>query len=66
MRIAVQRLQDGRRVERGRSDADSDTPPVPGTRSLEHIRGQRQALAFRQRADRAPRKDLRRRLDVER
>ena len=32
----------------------------------EHVRGQRQALALRQRPDRAPRQDLRRRLDVER
>ena len=32
----------------------------------EHVRGQRQALALRQRPDRAARQDLRRRLDVER
>jgi hypothetical protein len=33
MRIAVERLQDGRGIEAVESEADSDTAPVPGTRS---------------------------------
>ena len=66
VRIAVQRLQDGRGIERGR-EADRDRCAAgSGHEIREHVRGQRQALALRQRADRAARQDLRRRLDVER
>ena len=45
---------------------DSETPPVPCDQIREHVRCQRQALAFGQCPDRAARQHLRRRLDVER
>ena len=50
---------------RSRGLTDSDTLPVP-TRDRRTCPGQRQALALRQCPDRAPRQNLRRRLDVER
>ena len=66
MRIAVQRLQDGRGVER-RGQADRHRDGAGALHEIgEHVGGQRQAFALCQRPDRAARQDLRRRLDVER
>ena len=66
MRITVERLEDGRGVERG-GQADRQRDAAGALHQIgEHIRRQRQALAFCQGPDRATRQDLRRRLDVER
>ena len=66
VRITIQRLQDGGRVERRRQACRQRHAAGARDQIGEHIRGQRQALALGQRPDRAARQDLRRRLDVER
>ena len=66
MRIAVERLQNGRGIERGRQ-AHGQRDAAGALHEIgEHVRRQRQALALCQCPDRAPRQNLRRRLDVER
>ena len=66
VRIAIQRLQNGRRIERGGQADRQRHAAGAGHQVGEHVRRQRQALAFCQCPDRAPRQHLRRRLDVER
>ncbi len=66
MGIAIERLQDGRGVQR-RRHADGQRDAAGTLHQIrEHIGCQGQALALGQGPDRAARQDLRRRLDVER
>src|SRR5258708_19450439 len=64
--ITVQRLQDGRRIERGGLAYGQRDAAGALHQIREHIGGQGQALAFCQGPDRAPRQNLRRWFDVER
>ena len=66
MRIPIQRLQNGGGIERGRQAHRQRHAAGAGHQVREHVRRQRQALAFCQCPDRAARQHLRRRLDVER
>ena len=66
MRITVQRLQDGRGIQR-RGQADRQRDPAGALHQIrKHVGCQGQALTLGQRPDRAARENLRRRLDVER
>ena len=66
VRIAVERFQDGRGIER-RGKACRQRNAAGARHEIgEHVRGQRQALALGQGPDRTARQDLRGGLDVER
>ncbi len=66
MRVTIQRLQDGRGIERcGQTDRQRDAAGALH-QIRKHVGCQGQALTLGQRADRAAREDLRCRLDVER
>ncbi len=61
IRIAVERRQQARRIERRRGADRNRHAAGAGHEIGEHVARQRQALALGERLDRAPRQDLRRR-----